>query len=289
MPEIEIPPPRRPRTHCRHMNTEAGVGRDRRAANFGGRRVAASAFQPPGPCGDLGRALLRARTLAGEKKSARFLTLVDQAYSRGRSPQDPRLEALAGDIFRPEVRRACESPRHRLGVHMAAVVSGAAEADFESRHCGSTSRHAQVLEQARRIATAGCATASLGVRQVGWRPSAASPEVLDDSTTPGPTDLLRHAEGDPANILVSDFFAQGLRRRQIAAPAYDSSCAPASRTPRLRLLGSAAGCASPETESPTNARFRPRPALCCFHRQGVEASSMRARTFQPRLAARTAW
>src|SRR2546422_7450111 len=85
----------------------------------------------------LAKALLARGTLAAEKIAR--LTLVDQAFPAD-LPKDPRLETLAGDISDPEFAARAIAPDTTSIFHLAAVVSGAAEADFDlGRSEGHTS------------------------------------------------------------------------------------------------------------------------------------------------------
>jgi len=76
----------------------------------------------------LAKALLARGTLAAEKIAR--LTLVDQAFP-AELPEDPRLATLAGDISDPKFAAHAIAPDTTSVFHLAAVVSGAAEADFD--------------------------------------------------------------------------------------------------------------------------------------------------------------
>ncbi|TMH23456.1 MAG: NAD-dependent epimerase/dehydratase family protein, partial [Betaproteobacteria bacterium] len=76
----------------------------------------------------LAKALLARGTLAAEKIAR--LTLIDQAFPAG-LPGDPRLTTLAGDISDPKFAARAIAPDTASVFHLAAVVSGAAEADFD--------------------------------------------------------------------------------------------------------------------------------------------------------------
>src|SRR5882672_11260749 len=75
----------------------------------------------------LARALLERRTLDG--RTIARLVLADQAFPD--LPRDPRLETLAGDIADPHFAARAITPDTDAIFHLAAVVSGAAEADFD--------------------------------------------------------------------------------------------------------------------------------------------------------------
>jgi hypothetical protein len=94
----------------------------------------------------LAKALLARGTLASDKIAR--LTLVDQAFPAG-LPEDPRLETLAGDISDPKFAARAIAPDTGSVFHMAAVVSGAAEADFDLGMRVNLQGMRNVLEQAR--------------------------------------------------------------------------------------------------------------------------------------------
>jgi nucleoside-diphosphate-sugar epimerase len=75
----------------------------------------------------LARRLLQDGQVAGEP--VRRIVLVDQAAAPDLG--DPRVQAVAADIADPEAMAALVGPEVDLVFHLAAVVSGAAEADFD--------------------------------------------------------------------------------------------------------------------------------------------------------------
>lgn len=126
----------------------------------------------------LAKALLARGTLAG-RKIAR-VTLVDQAFPD--FPKDPRLETLAGDIADPGFAARAITPDTDSIFHLAAVVSGAAEADFDLGMRVNLGGVRAVLDQARRCALPPRLVFASSVAAFGGD----LPEVLDDSTMPTP-------------------------------------------------------------------------------------------------------
>lgn len=82
-----------------------------------------------GGAGFIGRKLAQ-RLLQGPNGGLDRLTLFDVAHAEGLAP-DPRLELRMGDITRPGVMLDLLRPGYDVVYHLAAVVSGAAEADFD--------------------------------------------------------------------------------------------------------------------------------------------------------------
>src|SRR5438445_13617374 len=153
----------------------------------------------------LAKALLARGTLAAERIAR--LTLVDQAFPAG-LPEDPRLATLAGDVSDAKfAARAIPADTTSI-FHLAAVVSGAAEADFDLGMRVNLQGMRNVLEQARRI----CDAAARPPRLVFASSVAALgvdlPTVLDDSIAPAPQTSYgwREVIGDD---LARDFSAMG--------------------------------------------------------------------------------
>src|SRR5262249_57990576 len=89
---------------------------------------------------------LRARgSLAGERITR--LPLADRAFPG--FPKDARLETLAGDIADPAFAARAITPDTGSIFHLAAVVSGAAEADFDLGMRVNLGGIRAVLDQAR--------------------------------------------------------------------------------------------------------------------------------------------
>ena len=101
----------------------------------------------------LAKALLARGAIAGPDSAAQKitrLTLVDQAFPD--LPKDARLEALAGDISDPQFAARAITADTASVFHLAAVVSGAAEADFDLGMRVNLKGIRNVLERSRRCA-----------------------------------------------------------------------------------------------------------------------------------------
>lgn len=126
----------------------------------------------------LAEALLARGTLAGQKITR--LVLADQAFPEFAA--DPRLETLAGDIADPAFAARAIAPDTASIFHLAAVVSGAAEADFDLGMRVNLGGVRAVLDQARRCVHPPRLVFASSVAAFGGD----LPHVLDDSTTPAP-------------------------------------------------------------------------------------------------------
>jgi len=132
----------------------------------------------------LAKALLARGMLAGADDTAQKvvrLVLVDQAFPPD-LPKDARLETLVGDISDPRFVAQAITPDTASVFHLAAVVSGAAEADFDLGMRVNLAGMRNVLDCARRCARPPRLVFASSVAAFGGE----LPEVLDDSTTPRP-------------------------------------------------------------------------------------------------------
>ena len=132
----------------------------------------------------LAKALLAYGMLAGADDTAQKvvrLVLVDQAFPPD-LPKDARLETLVGDISDPRFVAQAITPDTSSVFHLAAVVSGAAEADFDLGMRVNLAGVRNVLDCARRCARPPRLVFASSVAAFGGE----LPEVLDDSTTPRP-------------------------------------------------------------------------------------------------------
>ena len=132
----------------------------------------------------LAKALLARGTLAGAdgaQQKISHLALVDQAFPEN-LPADPRLITLTGDISDPQFAERAIKPDTESIFHLAAVVSGAAEADFDLGMRVNLKGIENVLDQARKCARPPRFAFASSVAAFGGE----LPEVLDDSTTPVP-------------------------------------------------------------------------------------------------------
>jgi nucleoside-diphosphate-sugar epimerase len=127
----------------------------------------------------LARALLARGELGG--KSIAKLTLLDAGFPPG-LPADPRLEAVKGDIADPAVIARVADSETLSVFHLAAVVSGAAEADFDLGMRVNLEGIRLLLERLRACAQRPRLVFASSVAAFGGE----LPPVLDDSTTPVP-------------------------------------------------------------------------------------------------------
>jgi D-erythronate 2-dehydrogenase len=121
-----------------------------------------------------------AKALLADRRVAR-LTLVDQAFPAN-VPNDERLQTLAGDIADPDFVAAAVATDTDSIFHLAAVVSGAAEADFDLGLRVNLGGTRAVLEQARKCAAPPRVVFASSVAAFGGE----LPAVLDDSTAAVP-------------------------------------------------------------------------------------------------------
>ncbi len=126
----------------------------------------------------LARALLARGTLAGARIER--VALADQAFPP--LPEDPRLEQLAGDVSDPAFVARAITPDTRAVFHLAAVVSGAAEADFDLGMRVNLGGTRAVLERARKCASPPRVVFASSVAAFGGE----LPGVVTDDTTPTP-------------------------------------------------------------------------------------------------------
>ena len=130
------------------------------------------------------------------------LTLADQAFPE--LPADARLQTLAGDISDAKFAARAIAPDTDSIFHLAAVVSGAAEADFDLGMRVNLEGMRNVLERARRCARAPHLVLASSVAAFGGR----LPDVLDDSTTPTPQTSYG-SQKVVSEYLVSDYSRKG--------------------------------------------------------------------------------
>jgi nucleoside-diphosphate-sugar epimerase len=148
----------------------------------------------------LARALLASGTLAG-RKIAR-LVLADQAFPD--FPKDARLETLTGDVSDAAFAARAITPDTDSILHLAAVVSGAAEADFDLGMRVNLGGMRAVLDVARRGERSPRLVLASSVAAFGGD----LPDVLDDSTTPVPQTSYG-SQKVISEYLVSDFSRKG--------------------------------------------------------------------------------
>jgi nucleoside-diphosphate-sugar epimerase len=98
----------------------------------------------------LAKALLKRNTLAdaqGVQQTISRITLLDMVAAHGFN--DPRIQTITGDISDPEVVRAAVTPDTQSIFHLAAIVSGEAEANFDLGMRINLDATRLILERAR--------------------------------------------------------------------------------------------------------------------------------------------
>lgn len=132
----------------------------------------------------LAKALL-ARGALGATESTQAelskLVLLDAAFP-DTLPKDPRLEAVTGDVSDGATLERVLTPDTASVFHLAAVVSGAAEADYDLGDRVNLEGTRRLLERARRCVKPPRVVFTSSVAAFGGE----LPPVLDDATTPTP-------------------------------------------------------------------------------------------------------
>jgi nucleoside-diphosphate-sugar epimerase len=120
-------------------------------------------------------------TAAGGAREIARIVLLDGAYP-AQMPKDPRLEVVTGDISDAATVSRVVTPDTASVFHLAAVVSGAAEADFDLGMRVNLEGTRLLLERMRRCSQPPRLVFTSSVAAFGGE----LPAVLDDSTTPNP-------------------------------------------------------------------------------------------------------
>jgi D-erythronate 2-dehydrogenase len=107
------------------------------------------------------------------------ITLVDVAFPPG---LDSKYRCIAGDVASREVIANALRPDTDSIFHLAAIVSGHAEADFDLGYHVNMDGTRELLEAARKLARPPRVVYTSSVAAFGGE----LPPVLDDSTTPAP-------------------------------------------------------------------------------------------------------
>ena len=123
--------------------------------------------------------LLEQGSLGGNRLAR--ITLLDAAFPRA-MPADPRLKAVSGDVSDKAVLEKVIAPDTDAVFHLAAVVSGQAEAEFDLGMRVNLDGTRLLLERCRQCARPPRIVFSSSVAAFGGK----LPEVLDDTTTPLP-------------------------------------------------------------------------------------------------------
>jgi len=149
----------------------------------------------------LSRALLARGNLGG--KPITSLTLLDGAFPEA-AAKEPRLKAVTGDVSDPKVIAAVCPPDTDAVFHLAAVVSGAAEADFDLGMRVNLQGTELLLAQMRKCAKPPRLVYTSSVAAFGG----ALPAVLDDSTIANPQTSYG-TQKVIGEYLVSDYSRKG--------------------------------------------------------------------------------
>jgi nucleoside-diphosphate-sugar epimerase len=152
----------------------------------------------------LARKLAERGTLAGPdgaQTPIAAITLFDAALPPN---PDPRLRCFAGDIAAPGAIAAALDPETTSVFHLAAVVSGGAEADFDLGYRVNLDGTRLLLEQCRKLGGAPRLVFASSVAAFGG----SLPEVLDDSTIANPQTSYG-AQKVIGEYLVTDYTRKG--------------------------------------------------------------------------------
>lgn len=139
-----------------------------------------------------------------QERSLERITLFDVGHGEG-LPTDPRLELRTGDITRPGVLVDLLRPGYDAVYHLAAVVSGAAEADFDLGYAVNLDGTRHLLEAVRAFDRKPRLVFASSVAVFGGD----MPEVIRDDThlTPQTSYGAQKAAGE---LLVADYHRKGM-------------------------------------------------------------------------------
>jgi nucleoside-diphosphate-sugar epimerase len=158
-----------------------------------------------GGAGFLGKKLAARLLERGELQGRAIerLVLFDVGHAEG-LPADPRLELRTGDITRPGVVLDLLRPGYDAVYHLAAVVSGAAEADVDLGYAVNLDGTKHLLEAVRAFAAKPRLVFASSIAVFGGT----LPEVLGDDTplTPQTSYGAQKAIGE---FLVADYHRKG--------------------------------------------------------------------------------
>ncbi|MSQ88910.1 MAG: SDR family oxidoreductase [Betaproteobacteria bacterium] len=157
----------------------------------------------------LAKTLLARGKLGG--KPITSITLLDGAFTPAavqESDRDTKLHTVTGDVSDPQVLARVCTPDLDAVFHLAAVVSGGAEADFELGMRVNLKGMELLLEQLRRNCLAGARPARLVFTSSVAAFGGALPEVLDDSTIANPQTSYG-AQKVIGEYLITDYTRKG--------------------------------------------------------------------------------
>lgn len=155
----------------------------------------------------LARTLLARGQLGG--KAITGITLLDGAFPSGINDLDKeKIKAVTGDVSNAgTITSVCTTDTDAV-FHLAAVVSGAAEADFDLGMRVNLKGMELLLEQLRRISSAGAKPPRLVYTSSVAAFGGDLPEVLDDSTIANPQTSYG-AQKVIGEYLVTDYSRKG--------------------------------------------------------------------------------
>ena len=155
----------------------------------------------------LARTLLARGQLGG--KAITGITLLDGAFPSGIKDLDKKkVKAVTGDVSNAGTITSVCTPDTDAVFHLAAVVSGAAEADFDLGMRVNLKGMELLLEQMRRIGTSGNQPPRLVYTSSVAAFGGDLPEVLDDSTIANPQTSYG-AQKVIGEYLVTDYSRKG--------------------------------------------------------------------------------
>lgn len=149
----------------------------------------------------LAKTLLARGKLGGKPVTA--ITLLDGAFPPA-AAQEPRVTSVTGDVSDPKVLASVCPPDTDAVFHLAAVVSGAAEADFDLGMRVNLKGMELLLEQLRKCAKPPRVVYTSSVAAFGGN----LPEVLDDSTIANPQTSYG-AQKVIGEYLITDYTRKG--------------------------------------------------------------------------------
>ena len=188
-----------------------------------------------------------AQSLAAKDPKAE-ITLVDMAFPPG---LESRFKCVAGDVASPALIEKALGRDTDSIFHLAAVVSGGAEADFDLGYHVNMDGTRVLLEAARKLARPPKVVYASSVAAFGG----VLPDVLDDSTTPAPQTSYG-AQKVIGEYLVADYTRKGfIDGRSLRLPTIVvrpgkpnlAASSFASGIIREPLAGVAADCPVPDT------------------------------------------
>ena len=130
------------------------------------------------------------------------ITLLDQGFPPG---LDKQFTCMAGDVSDPGVIAKALGPDTDSVFHLAAIVSGGAEADFDLGYRVNLAGTHELLEACRKLSKPPKFVYASSVAAFGG----VLPEVLDDSTTPTPQTSYG-TQKVIGEYLVADFTRKGM-------------------------------------------------------------------------------